>query len=166
MLEKEHQSDVDSTNICIVQTHVENQSADCLKNCNEQIEESKKHTANHDTEERVESSSSESCAQDPPMLVGEEGEVKKLENTGLEAKVLCSESETSKNTFEKGGDPLEKQDPISGLSESEVKADICTVHLPNDFPTCLTSESKVHQPVSSPLSELSENVESVVNEEK
>ncbi|EHH20653.1 Splicing factor, arginine/serine-rich 2-interacting protein [Macaca mulatta] len=166
VLEKEHQSDVDSSNICTVQTHVENQSADCLKSCNEQIEESKKHTANHDTEERVESSSSESCAQDPPMLVGEEGEVKKLENTGIEAKVLCLESETSKNIFEKGGDPLEKQDPISGLSESEVKADICAVHLPNDFPTCLTSESKVHQPLSSPLSELSENVESVVNEEK
>lgn len=61
-----------------MQTHVENQSADCLKNCNEQIEESKKHTANHDTEERVESSSSESCAQDPPMLVGEEGKLKNL----------------------------------------------------------------------------------------
>ncbi|XP_074259274.1 protein SCAF11 isoform X1 [Saimiri boliviensis] len=166
VLEKEHQSDVDSSNISTLQTHIENQSDNCLKSCNEQTEESEKQTANHDTEERVESSSSESCAQDPPVLVGEEGKVQKLENTGIEAKVLCVESEISKNIFEKGSDPLEKQDQVSGFSESEVKADVCTVHLPNDFPTCLTSESKVHQPVSSPVSELSENVESVVNEEK
>ncbi|XP_032104280.1 protein SCAF11 isoform X3 [Sapajus apella] len=165
VLEKEHQSDVDSSNICTLQTHTENQS-NCLKSCNEQTEESEKQTANHDTEERVESLSSESCAQDPPVLVGEEGKFQKLENTGIEAKVLCVESEISKNIFEKGSDPLEKQDQISGFLESEVKADVCTVHLPNDFPTCLTSESKVHQPVSSPVSELSENVESVVNKEK
>lgn len=42
------------------------------------------------------------------MLVGEEGEVKKFENIGIEVNVLCLESEIFENIFEKGGDLLEK----------------------------------------------------------
>ncbi|XP_008052826.1 protein SCAF11 [Carlito syrichta] len=166
VIEEERQSDVESSNTCTVQTNVENQSTNCLKSCSEQIEESEKHIENHDTEERVESSYSESCTQDPPVLVGEEEEIQTIENTDTEAKVLCLESDISKNIFEKGGDPLENQDQMSGSSESEAKADRGTDHTPSNFLTCSVSESEVHQSVSSPLGELSENAESVVNEEK
>uniref|UniRef100_A0A2K6FKU7 SR-related CTD associated factor 11 n=1 Tax=Propithecus coquereli TaxID=379532 RepID=A0A2K6FKU7_PROCO len=165
MLEKEHQSNVESSNTCTMKTNVENQSANCLQSFSEQIE-SEKHAENRDIEENVESSYSESCTQDPPVLLGEEEEIQKLENTDREAKVLCLESEISENIFEKGGDPLENQDQISGPSESEVKADMCTDHPPNDFLPCSGSENEVHQPVSSPLPELPENAESMVNEEK
>uniref|UniRef100_A0A8C8ZBX4 SR-related CTD associated factor 11 n=1 Tax=Prolemur simus TaxID=1328070 RepID=A0A8C8ZBX4_PROSS len=165
VLEKEHQSDVESSNTSTVKTNVENQSANCLKSFSEQIE-SEKHAENRDTEENVESSYSKSCTQDPPVLLGEEEEIQKFENTDREAKILCLESEISENIFEKGGDLLENQDQISGPSESEVKADMYTDHPPNDFLPCSGSESEVHPPISSPLPELPENAESVVNEEK
>ncbi|XP_036723116.1 protein SCAF11 isoform X6 [Balaenoptera musculus] len=163
VLEKEHQSDVESSNT--VQINVENESANGLRSCSEPVEESEEHSETHDTEERVESLYSESGTQDPPVLVGEEEEIQKVENTGIEANILCLESEISKNTSEKGGDPLENQDQIALPSESEVKADGCTDHLPNDFLTCSGSEIEVHQPISS-LGEIPENVESAVNEEK
>ncbi|XP_036157160.1 protein SCAF11 isoform X4 [Myotis myotis] len=84
VLEKEHLSDEESRNTCTVQTNVENKSANGLKSGSEQIEESEEHTENHDTEEKVESSYSESCIQDPPVLVGEEEDIQKVENTGIE----------------------------------------------------------------------------------
>lgn len=163
VLEKEHQSDEENSNTCTVQTDVEDKSANGLKSCSEQIEESGEHTENHDTEERVETSHSESCTQDP-VLVGEEEEVQKVENTDIKADVFCLESEISKNTSEKEGDPLENQDPISEPSESELKADTCTVHSPNDLLTCSASEIEVHQPIPS-LGDLSENAELVVSKE-
>ncbi|XP_062931092.1 protein SCAF11 [Cynocephalus volans] len=166
VLEKEHQSDIACSNTCTVETDVENQSANCSKSGNQQIEEREEHTENHDIEERVEFSYSESCTQDTPVLVGQEKEIQKLENTSIEAKVICLECDISRNIFEKIGDPLENQDQILGPSESEVKADICTDHPPNDFLTCSASEMEVHQPVSSPIGELPENAVSVVNEEK
>ncbi|KAM8803143.1 protein SCAF11 [Rhynchonycteris naso] len=161
LLEKEHQSDEESSNTCAVQINVESKSANGLKSCSEQIEESEDHTKNHDAEERVESSYSESCTQDPPVLVGKEEEVQKVENTGIEANVFCLEREISTG---KGDDPLENQDQVSRHSESEVKADIGIDHPPDDFLTCSASEIEVHQPLPS-LDESSENAELVVNEE-
>ncbi|KAM7115178.1 protein SCAF11 isoform 1-T1 [Molossus nigricans] len=84
VLEKEHQSDEESSNTFTVQTDVKNKSANGLKSCSEQIEESEEHIENHDTEEKVESLYSESCIQNPPVLVEEEEEVQKVENTGIE----------------------------------------------------------------------------------
>nr|XP_036312068.1 protein SCAF11 isoform X4 [Pipistrellus kuhlii] len=84
VLEKEHLSDEESRNTCTVQTNVENKSANGLKSCSEQIEESEEHSENHDTGEKVESSHSESCIQDPPILIGEEEDVQKVKNTGIE----------------------------------------------------------------------------------
>lgn len=84
VLEKEHLSDEESRNTCIVQTNVESKSANGLKSCSEQLEESEEHTENHDTEEKVESLYSESCIQDPPILVGEEEDIQKVEKTGIE----------------------------------------------------------------------------------
>ncbi|XP_004863250.1 protein SCAF11 [Heterocephalus glaber] len=111
VLEKEQQSDVEeSTNIFSVQTDVENQSAKCLKSCSEQIEENEC-KENHDVEEKVESSYSGSCTDDPPVLV-REGEEDKPENTGVEADILNLKSEISKDIFEKESDPLESQDQI------------------------------------------------------
>lgn len=165
VLEKEHQSDAESSNSCTVPASVENESANGLRSCNEQVEESEEHTENHDTEEAVESSYSESHTEDPSVLVGEEEDIQKVENTSVEANVLCLESETPKNISGKGGDPLENQDQTSGPSESEVKADKCTDHPSNYLPTCSGSEVEVFQPVPS-LDELPENSESVVNEEK
>ncbi|XP_066225119.1 protein SCAF11 isoform X2 [Saccopteryx leptura] len=161
LLEKEHQSDEESSNTCAVQINAESKSANGFKSCSEQIEESEDHTEKHDAEERVESSYSESYTQDPPVLIGKEEEVQKAENTGIEANVFCLESEISTG---KGDDPLENQDQISQHSESEVKADIGTDHPPNDFLTCSASEIEVHQPLPS-SGELSENAELVVNEE-
>ncbi|XP_059968138.1 protein SCAF11 isoform X5 [Mesoplodon densirostris] len=163
VLEKEQQSDVESSNT--VQINVENESANGLRSCSEPVEASEEHSETHDTEERVESLYSESGTQDPPVLVGEEEEIQKVETTGIEANILCLESEISKNTSEKGGDPLENQDQIALPSESEVKADGCTDHLPNDFLTCSGSEIEVYQPISS-LGEIPEKAESAVNEEK
>ncbi|KAM5249528.1 protein SCAF11 isoform 1-T3 [Hipposideros larvatus] len=165
VLEKEHQSDAESSNTCTMQTNVENESANGFRSCSEQTEESEEHTKNHGTEERVDSSYSESCPQGPPVLVGEEEEVQQVENIGIEANVLCLESEISKNISEKGGDPLENQDQISGPSESEIKADLCTDRPPNDFLTCSASETEVDQPIPSP-NELPEDAELVVHEEK
>uniref|UniRef100_G1PSC5 SR-related CTD associated factor 11 n=1 Tax=Myotis lucifugus TaxID=59463 RepID=G1PSC5_MYOLU len=168
VLEKEHLSDEESRNTCTVQTNVENKSANGLKSCSEQIEESEEHTENHDTEEKVESSYSESCIQDPPVLVGEEEDVQKVENTGIEdneSNVFCLESDISKTISEEGGDALENEDQISLPSESEVKADICTDYPPNDSLTCSASEIEVHQPVPS-LDELSENAEIDVNDQE
>lgn len=165
VLEKEHQSDIESSNTCTVQIDVDNESANGLKSCSEQIEEGEERPENHDTEEGVKASYSEACAQDPPVLVGEEEEIQKVENTSIEANILCLESEISRNISEKGDDPLENQDQMSRPSESEVKADICTDHPPENFLTCSASEIEVHQPVPS-LGELPENAESVVNEEQ
>ncbi|XP_024431511.2 protein SCAF11 isoform X2 [Desmodus rotundus] len=163
VLEKEHQSDEENSNTCAVQTNVDDKSANGLKSGSEQIEESE-HTENHDTEERVESSYSESCTQEDPVLVGEEEEVQKVDNTDMKANVFCLESEVSENISEKGGGPLENQDAICGPSESELKADIGTDHSPDDFLTCSASEIEVHQPTPS-LGDLSENAELVVSKE-
>ncbi|XP_023371130.1 protein SCAF11 isoform X2 [Otolemur garnettii] len=164
MLEKERQSDVESSNTCPVQTDVENQS-NCLKSFSEQID-SVKHTENNNVEEKVESLYSESCTQEPPVLVGEEEEIQKLEATDRDANVLCLENEISENIFEKGDDLIENQDQISGPSKSEVEADMCIDPPANDFLIYTASESEVHQPESSPLGELPETIESVVKEEK
>ncbi|KAM9673678.1 protein SCAF11 isoform 2-T2 [Trichechus inunguis] len=178
VLEKEHQSDIESSNTCTVQTNAENKSANGLISCNEHVEAREEHTENHDTKETVKPSYSECYTHNPPVLVGEnqkpnplpssreEEEVEKVENTGIEDNVLCIESDISKNISEKRGDLLENQDQISGSLESEVKTDTCTDHPPNDFLKCSGSEIEVHQPISSPVDELPENAESVVNEEK
>ncbi|ELV10700.1 Protein SCAF11 [Tupaia chinensis] len=165
MLEKEHLSDAENNNTCNEQTNVDNQPANCLKNCSsEQIEKSEEHTENNDVEKETESSHSESCTQDPLGLVEEKEEVKKFENTGIEDKSLCLKSDISKNIFEEESDALENQDQITGLSE--VKADICTDNPPNDFFTCSGPEIEEQQSVSSPLSELPDNSELVTNKEK
>ncbi|XP_047404507.1 protein SCAF11 isoform X1 [Sciurus carolinensis] len=161
VLEKEQQSDVESSNICSVQTDIENQSANGLKSCSEQIEESEEHSKHHDVEQKEPYSES---TQDLPVLVGEKEE-NKLESTNTEAKVLCLESELSKDIFEKGSDPLENQDQISESSESEVKVVVCSDHPLSDFLKCSRSEIEIHQPVSSPLGDKSENAESVVNKD-
>lgn len=89
----------------------------------------------------------------------------KVKNTGIEANVLCLESEISENISEKGGDPLENQDQIAGPTDSEVRADTFTDHPPDGFLPCSGSEIEVHQSVSS-LGDLPVNAESVANEEK
>lgn len=166
VLEKEHQSDVESSTSCTVQANVENESANDLRSCSEQrVEESEQHNENHDTEEAVEPSYSESHTQDPPVLVGEEEDIQKVENISIEANVLCLDSETPKNISVKGGDPLENQDQTSGPSESEVKADTCTDQCSNDFLTCSGSEVEVDEHVPS-LGESPDNAESVVNEDQ
>jgi hypothetical protein len=165
IVEKEQQSDVESSNICSVQTNVENQLANCLKSCREQVEENEEHTKNHDIEEKVESLYSESYIQDTAVLVQEE-EIQKLENTGIEAKVLCVESEISKDIFEKESDSLENQDQVSMSSESEVNGVTCSDHPPNDFISGSVSKTEVYPPISTSLGEVSKNTESVVNEEK
>nr|XP_008257581.1 protein SCAF11 isoform X2 [Oryctolagus cuniculus]XP_051706956.1 protein SCAF11 isoform X2 [Oryctolagus cuniculus]XP_051706957.1 protein SCAF11 isoform X2 [Oryctolagus cuniculus] len=158
VLEKEHQSDTEKS-ACTVQTNTESQSAVFLESRSEQIED-KEHTEDHDTEEKVESPHSESCTQDPAVLVGEEEkEMKKLEDAGAEANVLCVESEVSEHTSGKGGDGLENPDQTSGPSAPELKAGACA-----DNCECSGSKVEVHQPVFSPLGELSKNAEAVVNE--
>ncbi|XP_036916984.1 protein SCAF11 isoform X4 [Sturnira hondurensis] len=213
VLEKERQSDEENRNTCTVQTNVEeDKSANGLKSYSGQIEESEEHTENHDTEAKVETSHSESCTQEEPVLVGQEGpvlvgeegpvlvgeegpvligeespvlvgeegpvlvgeegpvlvgeeeEVQKVENTDTKANVLCVESEIPKNISEKGGDPLENQEPISGPPESELKADICTDDPPDDFLTRSASEIEVHQPIPS-VGDLPEDAELVVSKE-
>ncbi|XP_061272359.1 protein SCAF11 isoform X3 [Bos javanicus] len=161
-LEKEHQSDVESINT--VQINVESESANGLRSCSEPLKESEECAETHDTEERVETLHSESDTQDPPVLLGGEEEVQKVENTSIEA-VLCLESEISASTSKKGSDPLENQDPIAEPSESEIKADICIDHVLNDSLTCSGSEIEVYQSASN-LCELPENAEPIVNEEK
>ncbi|XP_064140416.1 protein SCAF11 isoform X1 [Loxodonta africana] len=174
VLEKEHQSNMESSNTCAVQTNAENQSVNDLRSGSEHVEASEEHIENHDTEETVKASYSECCTQDPPVLVGEnqkpnplpssqeEEEIEKVENTDTEDDVLCVEGGVS----EKRGDLLENQDQIPGPLESEVKTDICTDHPPNDFLKCSGSEIEVHQNVSSPVGELPENAESAVNKEE
>ncbi|XP_077026768.1 protein SCAF11 isoform X2 [Tamandua tetradactyla] len=165
MLEKEHQSDIEC-NTCTVTRNVENESANGLRSCSEEREGSEEHTENHETGETVETSYSESCTEIPPLPVGIKEEPQKAENIGRESDVICLENEVSKNISEKGGNSLENQDQVSEPSESELKADICTDHLPSDFFKVSVSEIEIHQSVSSPLSELPGNAESVVNEEK
>ncbi|KAB1270577.1 Protein SCAF11 [Camelus dromedarius] len=162
VLETEHQSDGESSNT--VQMNVENEPADGLRSCSEPLEGSAECPETQGTEERGESSYSESGTQDPPVLAGQEEEDQKVENTGIKANVLCLESEISKNISEKGGDPSENQDQIAGPSESEVKADTCTDPPPSDS-TYSGSETEGHQPRSS-LGELPENAQAVVSEEK
>uniref|UniRef100_A0A8C3YWB9 SR-related CTD associated factor 11 n=1 Tax=Catagonus wagneri TaxID=51154 RepID=A0A8C3YWB9_9CETA len=162
VLEKENQSDVESSSS--VQVNTENESANGLRSCSGLIEVNEECTETNSTEERVESLYSESGAQGPPVLVGEEEEIK-VKNTSIEANVLCLESEISEVISEKGGDPLENQDQIAGPSESEVRADTCTDHPSGDFLPCSGYEIEEHQSVSSP-GDLPENAESMVNEEK
>ncbi|KAM6154795.1 protein SCAF11 [Erethizon dorsatum] len=166
VLEKEQRSDVvESGNIGSVQTDAENQSANCLRSCSEQMEENEECRENHDVEQKVESSYSESYTDDPPVLVGEEEENKKLENIAIEANISSLESEITEDVFEKGSDPLESPDQIPESAASEVKAVTCS-DPPSDFLTCSGSEIEVHHPVSSPLGEIPENAESEMNEQK
>ncbi|KAH0517429.1 Protein SCAF11 [Microtus ochrogaster] len=154
MLEKEQQSGVESSSISSVQTDGENHLVNCLKSCSEQTEDEQ--SKNHKIEE-VEFSYSESCTQDPPVLVGED--------TGMEAKELSVDHELSTDTSAKVSDPLEKEQ-ASGSSESEVQTLVCTESPPDDFLTCATSENEGPQPVSSPLGEVSANTGSTGNDEK
>ncbi|KAK1341238.1 hypothetical protein QTO34_017641 [Cnephaeus nilssonii] len=89
--------------------------------CSEQIEESEEHTENHDTEEKVESSYSESCIQDPPILIGEEEDVQKVENTGIEEikKVENAESDISK-TISKEGEIVVNEEKVVEVNEEKV----------------------------------------------
>ncbi|KAG8510109.1 Protein SCAF11, partial [Galemys pyrenaicus] len=164
VLEKEHQSDVESSTPSTLQVNVENKSANGLKHCSEEIEVSEKCTETLDTQERMESSCAESCAQVTSVLVEEKEEIQNVEDTSIEADALCLESENSKSILEKGsGDLLENQDQISEPSESEIKAD-CTDHPPNDFLTCSESEIEVLQPVPN-LGNSPGDGEPVVNQE-
>ncbi|XP_008839536.1 protein SCAF11 isoform X2 [Nannospalax galili] len=166
VLEKEQQSDVESTDICSVQTDVENHLVNSLNSCSEQTRENEENSKNHDTEEQVEFSCSESCTQEPPVIVGEE-ENQTLEDTGAEAKIVCIESEVSQETFVKGSDPLDSSDHAPASSESEVKTLACADCPPGDLITRSASDVEGHQPVClSQLGEVSEDAESVVNEEK
>ncbi|XP_048221868.1 protein SCAF11 isoform X2 [Perognathus longimembris pacificus] len=160
VLEKEQQSDVESSNVCSLQTDVENQLSDCLERCSEQIGENEDHIENHDSEGKLESSDPKSCNQDTSVLVSEEGGIEKLENTGIEAEVSCLENEISEDIFEKENEPLENHDQVSGSSESEVKAVTCVDHPPDYL------KPEVCQAVSSPLDGTPDNAESVINEEK
>ncbi|XP_042533485.1 protein SCAF11 isoform X2 [Dipodomys spectabilis] len=166
VLEKEQQSDVESSNVCSLQTDVENQLSVCLESCDEQTGENEEHTENHDSEEKLESSDSKSCNQDTSVLVGEEEGIEKLENTGIEGKVLCLENEVSKDIFEKESDPLENHDQVFRSSESEVKAGTCADHPPNDLLPCSGSRAEVYQAVSNSQDGIPENSESVISEEK
>ncbi|XP_049984599.1 protein SCAF11 isoform X2 [Alexandromys fortis] len=156
MLEKEQQSGVESSSVSSVQTDGENHLVNCLKSCSEQTEEDEQ-PKNHEIEEEVEFSYSESCTQDPPVLDGED--------TGMEAKELSVDHELSTDTSAKGSDPLEKEQ-APGSSESEVQALVCTESPPDDFLTCPTSDNEGPQPVSSPLGEVSANTGSTGNDEK
>nr|XP_045007741.1 protein SCAF11 isoform X1 [Jaculus jaculus] len=164
VLEKE-QSDVGSNNICSVQTDVENQLDNCLKSCSEQTEEYEEYNKHHDKGEEVEFTYSKSGTEDPPVLIGkeEENQTPKDTGTGLVAQVLCLESGISEDALVKGSDPLENQDQLSGSSESDLKAAICT---PNESLTCSGSEVEVHQAVSSPVHAGPENAVPVDSEEK
>ncbi|XP_037369999.1 protein SCAF11 isoform X2 [Talpa occidentalis] len=165
VLEKEHQSEVESSNTSTMQVNVENESANGLRCCSEEVEVSEEHTETLDTQKGMESSCAESCAQGTTVLVGEEEEVQNVEDTSIEAEFLCLESENSKSVLEKGsGDSLENQDQESEPSESEVKADTSTDHPPNDVLTCSGSEIEVLYPVPS-LGDSPGNGESVVSEE-
>ncbi|XP_028725136.1 protein SCAF11 isoform X1 [Peromyscus leucopus] len=157
MVEKEQQSGVESSSISSVLTDGENHLVNCLKSCSEETEENEQ-TTNHELEEEVEFLCSESCSQDPPVLVGED--------TGVEAKELCVDHEIATDTPVKGSDPIEHQEQAPGSSESEVLAPVCTESPPDGVCTCPASDIEGPQPVSSPLGEVSENSESVVNDEK
>ncbi|XP_012575963.1 PREDICTED: protein SCAF11 isoform X2 [Condylura cristata] len=164
VLEKEHQSDVERSNTA-VHVNVENESANGLRHCSEVTEVSEEHTKTLDTQEGIESSCAESCAQVTTMPVGEEEEIQNVEGTSIEANALCLESENSKSISEKGsGDSLENQDHVSEPSESEGKADAGTDHPSNDFLACSGSEIEVLHPVPN-LSNSPGNGESVINEE-
>ncbi|KAM6215664.1 protein SCAF11 [Rhynchocyon petersi] len=166
VLEKEHQSDTES-NTCTVQTNAENQSADGLRSSSEHTDADETYTENHEEEEVVKASYSESYTQEPPVLVGVEEELKNVvENTDTEADVLCVESDISKNISEEGTDLLDNQDQISGQVESEIKTYIGKDFPPNDFLKCSASEMEVQSIVSSPVCELPDGTESMVYEEK
>ncbi|KAM4882199.1 protein SCAF11 isoform 2-T2 [Thomomys bottae] len=166
VLEKEQQSGVESSNVCSLQTDVETQLSDCLKSCSEQIGQNEDHAENHDSEKKLESPDSESCNQDTPVRVREEGGIEKVENTGIEAKVLGLENEISQDTFEKQSDALENHDQVSGSPESEVKAVTCADDPPDDLPPCSGSETEVYQTVSSPPDGIPDSAEPVISEEK
>ncbi|XP_023579318.1 protein SCAF11 [Octodon degus] len=166
VLEKEQQSDVEkSNNLCSVQTGEEKQAAHCLESCSEQMEKNEECRENHDVEQNVESSHSESCTDDPPALVGDGEENEKLETVAVEGNTVSLESRNSKDIFEKESDPLESQDQILGSSESETKAVTCS-NPPGDFLMCSGSEIEVHQAVSSPPGEITENAELGDSEQK
>ncbi|XP_028645192.1 protein SCAF11 isoform X2 [Grammomys surdaster] len=152
VLEKEQQSCVESSSICSVHTDEENH----LAKCSEQTEENEQ-TKNHEIEEQTEILNSESCTQYPPVLVGED--------TGIEAKELCVDHDISTDTSLRGSDPLENQEQVSGSSESEVQALACTESPPEDFLTHPLSDIEEHQPVSSPLGEVSDSTAPVVSDE-
>ncbi|NP_001389840.1 protein SCAF11 isoform 3 [Mus musculus] len=154
VLEKEQQSCVESSSICSVQTDEENHLH--LESCSEQTEENEQ-ANNHEIEEQTESLNSESCTQDPPGLVGED--------TGIEAKEFCADHDISPDTSLRGRDSAEHQEQLSGSSESEVQALVCTESPPEGSPTCPPSDIE-HQPVSSPLGEVSDNTTPVVSDER
>ncbi|XP_006888238.1 PREDICTED: protein SCAF11-like [Elephantulus edwardii] len=164
VLEKEHPSNLESSNTCIVQTDAENQTTNGLRSDTEhRVDGSETQNENHEAEEPVKSLHLESSTQDLPVRVEEKEEIKKVVNTSIEA-VLCVESDVSKNISEEGTQFLENQDQISGQLESEIKTDPCTDLPPNDFLKCSVPEIEVQQ--SSPICELPENIESTSHEEK
>ncbi|XP_051016219.1 protein SCAF11 [Acomys russatus] len=155
MLEKEQQSGVENSNICSAQTDGENHLAHCLESCSEQTEESEQ-AKNDEREERVDLLNSESCTQELPVLVGED--------TGIETEESCVDHNSPPGTTVKGSGVLEHQEQVSGSSESEVQALVCTGSPPDEFLTSLPSDTGAHQPVSSPVGETPESTGSGVND--
>lgn len=159
VLEKEHQSDVESNHTCTAQADVETESANELESCNEQIEENEKHTESHDTWGKEECSFPESSTQDTPVLV-EEDEIQNAETTATEANVFCLEGESPTSTSEKGSDSLGNQEQAAEQPESEVTLDTAADRPSNDPLTCAELEVEVHPHVSP------EGEELVVKEER
>ncbi|XP_055973771.1 protein SCAF11 [Sorex fumeus] len=164
VLVKEHQSDVESKDPCTIQADVENESANELDNCSQQIEESERQTETHDTQEEVEFSFPKFSTQDNPVLV-EEDKIQNVKAIAVESSALCSESESPKSASEKVGDSLENQEQVTEQSESEVIADTGTDHPSKESLTHLELETEVHPHVPS-LNDLPEDKESMVNEEE
>ncbi|XP_021038987.1 protein SCAF11 isoform X3 [Mus caroli] len=154
VLEKEQQSCVESSSICSVQTDEENHLH--LESCSEQTEENEQ-ANNHEMEEQTESLNSESCTQYPPVLVGED--------TEIEAKEFCADHDISQDTSLRGGDSAENQEQVSGSSEPEVQALVCTQSPPEGSLTCPPSDIE-QQPMSSPVGEVSDNTTPVVSDER
>ncbi|XP_036615520.1 protein SCAF11 isoform X2 [Trichosurus vulpecula] len=166
VLDKEYISNTESSNSCIImQTDIEQESANGLGNFIEQASSEELEENCGKELDTIEKSYSDSCSQEPSVLIEEE-EVKEIESKGTEADILYFENQLSRNITEKIDEPIETPVKIPEHLEFELKASAPIENPQNELFAHTKSEGDVHQVSASLRDELFESTESKVNEEQ
>ncbi|XP_074050986.1 protein SCAF11 isoform X2 [Macrotis lagotis] len=158
-------SNTEMCNSCIMQTDIEQESANDLGSFIEHAnrEELKENCGKE--QDTVKKLYSDSNSQELSVLVKEE-EIKEIVNKGTETEILHLENELSKNNTEKVDEPIETSVKTPEHLDFEVKASVPLENPQNELHVLAKSEDVVHHINPSLRDELFKSAKSKVNEDQ